>query len=79
MSTVVARKDASQKHVAVVKKSRFCGPGCECRDCVNLPVQQSVESESEGEGSEEDEENDTHSDDSSLSDISARSRSDYKH
>ena len=35
---------------------------------VNLPVQQSVESESEGDGSEEDEESDTHSDDSSLSD-----------
>ena len=52
--------------MAVVKKSRFCGPGCERRE--NLPIQQSVESESEGEGSEEDEENDTHSDDSSLSD-----------
>ena len=50
--------------MAVVKKSRFCGPGCECRDCVNLPVQQPVESESEGEGNEE---SDTHSDDSFLS------------
>ena len=52
--------------MAVVKKSRFCGPGCECRDCVNLPVQQSVESESEDEGSE-DEGSDTHSDNNSFS------------
>ena len=53
--------------MAVAKKSRFCGPGCECRDCVNLPVQQSVESESEGEGSD-DEGSDTHSDNSFSSD-----------
>ena len=52
--------------MAVVKKSRFCGPGCECRDSVNLPVQQSVESESEDEGSE-DEGSDTHSDNNSFS------------
>ena len=55
------RKGCKSKACGCRKKSRFCGPGCECRDC----VQQSVESESEGEGSK-DEGSDTHSDNNSF-------------
>ena len=36
-----------------VKNSRFCGPGCECQSCSNLPIIEQQGEEDSGEGSDD--------------------------
>jgi len=39
------KKGCKSKNCGCQKKSSYCGPGCECQGCVNLPVEQHANEE----------------------------------